>query len=651
MKKTKRFICTALFAGLLSACSYLDIVPDMIATVEKNAFSMRSQAEKYFFTCYYYLPLLGNYNQDPAILGGDEIWVDERANTIGGGLARRLALGEQLSASPLFNFWNGTNNARDYYQGISDCNIFLENIGRVPDMTMEERNMWMAEVEVIKVWLHYLLIRAYGPIPIKDKNLSVSDDTSLTHVHRNTLDECVKYCENKINEVLAREHLMEVERDPGTEMGRITKGVALIMKAKMLVTFASPLYNGNRDYIGVKDNRNIEIFNPVKTPEQQAELWQRAADACLDAIQFFGERGKTALYRYTSTEFPTISERTRLKLTIRGALVERWNSDVLWADTRNWTTGGSYQNMQIQSYPRDFNSAAINNSANRNNFAVPIKISDLFHTKNGVPINEDKDWSYDRRFDLRQVDASQKSFLVENETTVNLYYDREPRFYASLGFDRGIWFGSANNVEPGWPLRARQGEQMQNTNNHSWNSTGIWPKKLVHWNTSITATSGSATSVYAYPWPIFRLPDLYLMYAEALNEADNTPAARAKAIEWVDKVRDRAELDGVVESWRDHAFDSSKPASQIGLRDIIQQERMIELMFEGHRFWDLRRWKRAATEYEKPITGWHLTSSKPEEYYRETLVFSRKFSPREYLWPIPSDEILRNKNTLQNYGW
>src|SRR5699024_6537715 len=143
----------------------------------------------------------------------------------------------------------------------SDCNIFLANIDRVPDITEEERRRWIAEVEVIKVWLHFYLIRMYGPIPIKDVNHSVQDETDVTHVFRNTMEECVDYCVNKIDDVLERNHLMTQIHDQATELGRITKGVALTMKAKMLVTFASPLYNGNRDYAGVSDRRGIEIFN------------------------------------------------------------------------------------------------------------------------------------------------------------------------------------------------------------------------------------------------------------------------------------------------------------------------------------------------------------------------------------------------------
>jgi len=67
----KKIIFNILLCGVISSCDYLDIVPDMIATIEDNAFSMRSQAEKFFFTCYSYLPSIGSYDHDPSLLGGD----------------------------------------------------------------------------------------------------------------------------------------------------------------------------------------------------------------------------------------------------------------------------------------------------------------------------------------------------------------------------------------------------------------------------------------------------------------------------------------------------------------------------------------------------------------------------------------------------
>jgi hypothetical protein len=640
----KKRIITILLCGVISSCDYLDIVPDMIATIEDNAFSMRSQAEKFFFTCYSYLPSIGSYDQDPSLLGGDEIWLSTEYSA---GNAKNLALGNQRSNDPYFDFWRGALGAKNLYRGISDCNIFLANIDRVPDITTEERNRWKAEVEALKVWFHFYLIRMYGPIPIKDVNLSVNDDTETTHVYRNTMDECVEYCIGKIDEIINSNRLMVAVEDQATQLGRITKGIALMMKAKMLVTFASPLFNGNTDYIGLKDNRGVEIFNPVKTEEEKVALWQRAAQACKDAIDFFHspEIGVDRLYKYTGTQFGNISERTRLKLSIRGSMVERWNDEIIWADSRNWP-----QTYQLQAYPRDFNATNANGqTSGRNNYAVPLKIVNWFYTKNGVPVTEDKTWNYNARFTPRTIGIDQQYFLQVGEETAGMFFDREPRLYASVGFDRGIWFGQGNTSETAQAPHVRAGEYTQNVIQHSWNTTGMWPKKQLHW---LTVCSGSTTVTYTlYPFPIFRLPDLYLMYAEALNEAGNTQAARDEAIQYIDIVRERAGIPGIKEAWDNYSNDPTKYQRQAGLRDIIRQETLVEFVFEGHRFWDIRRWKTAMTEYNKPVTGWNLSANTASEFFVETWIYTRKFTPKDYFWPIHDGEILRNKNTLQNYGW
>ena len=75
------------------------------------------------------------------------------------------------------------------------------------------------------------------------------------------------------------------------------------------------------------------------------------------------------------------------------------------------------------------------------------------------------------------------------------------------------------------------------------------------------------------------MADLYLLYAEAVNEASDSEAARTLAISYVDKIRARAGLLGVKESWEQHSRKSNKFRTQLGLREIIQRERAIELMF------------------------------------------------------------------------
>ena len=84
----------------------------------------------------------------------------------------------------------------------------------------------------------------------------------------------------------------------------------------------------------------------------------------------------------------------------------------------------------------------------------------------------------------------------------------------------------------------------------------------------------------------------------------------------------------------------------------FKQIALIELAFEGHRFWDLRRWKLAAEELNKDITGLNIFGKTAETYNNERVVFSQKFiTPRDYFWPIGNYDTRRNPNLVENPGW
>jgi hypothetical protein len=120
---------------------------------------------------------------------------------------------------------------------------------------------------------------------------------------------------------------------------------------------------------------------------------------------------------------------------------------------------------------------------------------------------------------------------------------------------------------------------------------------------------------------------------------------------YIDMVRKRAGLEGVVDSWNKYSENSGKPNTKSGMRTIIQRERKIELAFEGRYHWDCRRWKTAPAELNRLIQGWTVTETDVNAYYQLFTVYTQKFSLRDYFMPVPESDIINNPQLVQNPGY
>jgi hypothetical protein len=147
---------------------------------------------------------------------------------------------------------------------------------------------------------------------------------------------------------------------------------------------------------------------------------------------------------------------------------------------------------------------------------------------------------------------------------------------------------------------------------------------------------------------MMRLAGLYLLYAEALNEV-NGPSSEVYS--YVDKVRTRAGLQGVQATWNGWSNNPGKVSTKNGLRQIIHQERRIELCFEAQSGWDLRRWKELQNVLSNPMQGWSIYETEPVNYYRPRNLIIPVFGLRDYLWPIKNDDLIVNPNLVQNPYW
>ncbi len=641
-----------IFILIFTSCEkdYLDVVPDNIATIDL-AFNTRSTAENFLSTCYSYIPEHAHVEQNFSMLAGDEVWYyAENDFYMNNETSFRVAKGMQNSSSPYLNYWEGGRGApNSLFIALRDCNIFLENLVTVPGLEEEERLRWLDEVKVLKAFYHFWLMQMYGPIPIVKSNISVSASAEETNVYRASIDEVVTYLTELIDEVIEADNLPGLINYVYTEQGRITMPIAKALKAKILMLSASPIFNGNTDFSSLIDNQGNSLVNQSYDPQK----WVLAKDALLDAIESAEANGHS-LFQFNQ-QLPIIggiSDQITQELSLRAAITEPFNSEIIWAFSADWT--GELQQWCQPRWTADHSALF---GYTKKSHAPTLNMVETFYTRNGVPIDEDISWEYGNRFDVVQtpiLDANNENyheFYIENDyATAKLHTFREPRFYSTLGFDGGKWFSlETENINFIPHLNAKAGAPSGKQGFEIYSITGYFAKKLVHYE-NIISLEGS--TIQGYSFPIIRLSDLYLMYAEASNETKAAPDA--DVYEYIQKVRDRAGLDvggDLVSTWQMHSANPSKPSTKDGMRAIIHQERMIELALEGHRYWDLRRWKLAGEYFSKPIRGWDIFKPDVAGFYEVENIFYRNYLTKDYLWPISQTELLRNPNLIQNPGW
>jgi hypothetical protein len=646
----KKYVIILFIISTSCEKDYLDVVPDNIATIDL-AFNTRSTAENFLSTCYTYIPEHANVEQNFSLLAGDEIWYyAENDFYMNNETSFRLAKGMQNSASPYLNYWEGGRGApHSLFNALRDCNIFLENLVEVPGLEEDERLKWLDEVKVLKAFYHFWLMQMYGPIPIIDQNIPVGASPEETNVKRESIDDVVSYLVQILDEVIEAENLPGLINYIYTDMGRITMPIAKALKAKILVLAASPIFNGNTDLSELTDNLGNKLVSQVYDPQK----WVYARDALFEAIESAHLNGHQ-LYEFNQ-QIPIIggiNEEITRELSLRAAITEPFNTEIVWAFAPEWTG-----DLQMWCQPRWTADHSALFGFTKKSHAPTLNMVETFYTNNGVPIDEDLTWDYGNRYDVIQTplfDSNNENFhefyIEDDYYTAKLHTYREPRFYSSIGFDGGKWFSlETENINFIPHLNAKAGAASGKQGFEIYSITGFFAKKLVHYE-NIISLQGS--TIKGYSFPIIRLSDLYLMYSEALNETKAAPDA--EVYEYIQRVRTRAGLDAggdILNTWQMYSTNPSKPMTKDGMRKIIHQERMIELALEGHRYWDLKRWKLATEYFNKPIQGWNIFRSDVEGFYEVENIFYRNFSTKDYLWPISQNELLRNPNLIQNPGW
>jgi hypothetical protein len=212
------------------------------------------------------------------------------------------------------------------------------------------------------------------------------------------------------------------------------------------------------------------------------------------------------------------------------------------------------------------------------------------------------------------------------------YWNRDPRFEATILHDSSVFQGdllemwvSTDGTQYGYDSWKQSSDNPRG---------GYWLRKFMPENQTI-----SFNERYTQPWPYFRLGEIYLNYAEAEFELGHEDVCR----EYINKIRARVGMPNI-------------PASVTGeaLRARLYNERRIELAFEGHRFFDIRRWKIAGTIENRPIYGMDIIknmSTGVKTYSPVLLLQKNPYQEKMNLLPVATSEVQRIGPEIQTPGW
>lgn len=665
MKKLYYYLLLFVGIALVGCNDYLDILPDDKPELE-DAFTDKFNAEKYLFTCYNSLPPFTDPRYTLGLSGGGDILYSYTGRSANPYRPMMAVINGNNVIDPYMNFWEGRNGTTyNLWEGIRHCNTFLESIdvenGGPRDLEDWVRTRWKAEVKTIKAFLHFYLFRLYGPIPIMDTATPISAPQDEVNVFRAPVDDVVDYIVATLDEAI-EELPDKSELDVATEYGRFNKTIARSIKAQTLVYAASPIFNNNNYYSGYKDKKGVELF-PVGNSKDR---WSRALQAVDEAVRAAEEDGAQIHITtdggnnlITNINITNINDTTKYMVNLRQAVTQSWNPEVIWATNESTITLQAWSTMMSDSEWWNVTSGGLSNLGQRH--APTMNVVEQFYSSNGVPINEDADWEsngwYANRYQSHLPDAEHSKYYIKaGQETALLHFNRSPRFYASVGFEGGMWEGRERSLaNASYPSFMKGHGCGVKANEHNYSYTGYLAKKLSHLRTHYTGNN-LAFMWGQYSYPIIRLADLYLLLAECLNEVGGPTQTDSKgndAYYYLDIIRERSGMKGVVESWNNYALNQykNKPGDTNGLRSIIRQERLNELAFEGQYYYDIRRWLLAENLLSQPLYGWNKEGANKQDFFNRQVLLIPRFTMKDYLMPIRNAALLQNPNLVQNPGW
>jgi hypothetical protein len=637
----KIIVSVALLASLYS-CDYLNVVPDETTTIE-DTWADADKARSYLYSCYGYLP-------NPAVSQSslDQMTGDEVITAFEHESFAAFPKGNYSASNPVISYWN------TFFQGIRQCYMFINSLDKVPDLSAELKADYIAQAKYLIAYYHYLMARCYGPI-ILVKTEPKWDTLPTDYQGREPYDDCVQWICDLLDE--AAKGLPAI-RTSQAEYGLATSTAAKAVKAKMLLYAASPLFN----------EQAPTLFANLKNPDGKALMpsaydsnkWVKARDAIKEAIDFAEQNGY-ALYKTEDLQIGSqgknqypVAGKQRLLRFIGIDYVNNVNPEVILADTR----GEGFYGLQNKSLP------FVGNGLAWNGVGPTWAMLNRFYTKNGLPWDEDPEYSGKDKLSIVTIDADHADEGKQGKQTITFNLDREPRYYAWVAFQGGYFEVMNRSSKPAYAQSNGKKDNSEariicdfvlggncsrgsvsNPRSGNYSPSGYLNKKFVDPNITV-GTDG--VDLKSYPYPVIRLADLYLAYAEACIECGSaTDLSNAK--KYINYVRERAGIPTVEDAWGKIGVE----LTQAKLRQIVRQERMVELYMECQNFWDMRRWMLGEQYFNVKAQGLNIAAKNISEFAKLTTIdFERKFTaPTQYLLPIPIDDINKNSNLVNNPGY
>lgn len=635
LNKITAIVFTCILTLSLSGCSdYLDVSDEIAENLTLNeVFENPTYTRRWhgnLFNCISEYSSIGrNLNT-----GFSGIWVSMCGETTWGSGMPEMTSGF-TAATANFQRWT------PIYQYIRDAHVFLNKVqplGNITDqyqLTEADVKRMKAEAKFLIAYSYFSLFEMYGPVPLITE-LANPEDKGLDYA-RSSVDEVVEYIDQLLTEVIESGDLPEtIIKNPSVtgndkynlnEIVRPTVTTAKALRAKLWVYAASPLFNGGfKEALQVTNTDGKQIF-----PAYDANKWVKAKERLEDLFKNTDQNGHK-IFSIHDKDGNIDPDESYYQL------FQSYNDEILWATGKNYWIKNT---MEQNTNPRDcyIGWAFIGVSQN---------LVDAYFVDNGLTI-DDPGSGYKEDGFTDVVNPCNENKRVD-KNVFNMYANREPRFYASIGYEGKSWHIQPIG-RPDYTIGFAKGEGSDNSSGDNPRS-GYLPTKMK--NRQILYT-GDYLRIWARPSILFRLADFYLYYAEVCNEINPDDP---NIITYLDKVRERAGIPG----YRELAQNNKKNiiGDQALQRKMIQRERQVELAMEGQRYFDIRRWMICGKGEDADQTvfyGMNMNGYKDQpigasnSFFTRTVIENRVWNQAMYLYPIPQDEIQKSKLLVQNPLW